>query len=134
MPDPIQIGRSVAEKMPDLNTALVVLDVVLGTNWPGIEGYIARVVAPQVANWRVKPPLDIVRRLQATLIDPVDLLDFSESFLRRCGLPEPLISVVNRIMQNDIELQGKTASFGAHWGLTLREASAAGCPVLGWRE
>lgn len=133
--DPISIGRGLIDRLPDTNTALVVLDVLLKTNWPSVESYVARTLSSRVTNWRQSGlPTDLVRRLQALLTNPVDLLDFTEAYLRTLKLPEGMISVIIRIMQNDIELQGKTASLGAHWGLTLKEAAEAGCPVLGWKD
>ena len=125
----IDLARVTAAKMADLNEALVLLDTVLYESWRSVEGYVARVLEPHVTDWKAPIKSSMSRPLMRALTDPVDLLDFSEAFLRLSGAPISLMDAVTRILQNDIELAGETKMASTEleqkWGRTLREATVA---------
>ena len=126
---PIDLARVTAAKMADFNEALVLLDTVLYESWRSVEGYVARVLEPHVTDWKAPIKSSMSRPLMRALTDPVDLLDFSEAFLRLSGAPISLMDAVTRILQNDIELAGDTKMASTEleqkWGRTLREATVA---------
>ena len=117
---PIGLAKRVALQMESPENAKAFLSWVISKLWPEVDFYVTKVLKPSLMT--VAPP-DLDRVLRMGLKNHMDILDFSEAFLREMRLSN-MAEKVSRIMQNEIEIEdARTASLQG-WGPTLKEAAS----------